>query len=95
MARKRSPRLVNQKYIAEHAELLRQPAMLAHFEAQLLGVSRERRGSAAVPRTGEHLRKFRGILEAGAAQISPAEVKDIAATAAALIKSATREKRGR
>ena len=87
--------LVGQKYSAEGASLLRRPAMLAHFETELTEATRERRGSAIVTRTGEHLRNYRRILEASGAEVSPAAAKEIAQVAAALIKSATGDKRSR
>ena len=87
--------LIGQKYSAAEAELLRQPAMLAHFESHISEMTRERRGGSAVARTGEHLQDFRRITESAGAQISPAAAKEIAAVAAALIKSARREQRSR
>ena len=87
--------LIGQKYSAEEAELLRQPAMLAHFESQISEMTRERRGGSAFARTSEHLQDFQRIIESAGAQISPAAAKEIAAVAAALIKSATREQRSR
>ena len=87
--------LVGQKYSAEGAELLRRPLMIAHFETELMEASRERRGSTIVTRTGEHLRNFRRVLDASGAEISPAAAREIAQVAAALIKSATGDKRGR
>ena len=87
--------LIGQKYSAEEAELLRRPAMLAHFEGEIASMTRERRGGSGSARIGEHLQKFRRILNAADGQISPAAAKEIAAVAAALIKSATREPRSR
>lgn len=86
--------LISQKYSPQEAELLRQPEMLRHFQKELEG-SRERRGSTSTMRTGEHLRNFRRILEGSDHGVSPAATKEIAQAAAALIRSATVDKRGR
>lgn len=87
--------LVGQKYSADQAELLRQAAMLAHFEAEISSMTRERRGGAVASRLGEHLRKYRQIIEAAGPQLSPAAAKEIAQVAATLIRSAAGEKRSR
>ena len=87
--------LMGQKYSPEHAELLRQTAMLAHFESHLSRINRERQGGAGFARTTEPLQKFRQILEASGSQISPGAAKEIAVVAATLIRSAAREPRSR
>lgn len=87
--------LIGQRYSAEGAALLRQKAMLAHFESEFAEMNRERQGGPAFARTSEPLQKFRRILDASGAQISPAAAKEIAAVAAALIRSAAREPRSR
>jgi hypothetical protein len=78
--------LVLQNYSRDHAELLRQPALLDYFEKQLAGMSGDIRTNPIIGRMREGTRKIRLLLASDDAQISQKKVKEIATIAEELRK---------
>lgn len=78
--------LVLQNYSRDHAELLRQPALLDYFEKQLAGMSGDIRTNPIIGRMREDIRKIRLLLASKDGKISREKVKEIATIAEELRK---------
>jgi hypothetical protein len=74
--------LVLQDYSAENAALLRQPALLDHFEKQLMAMQADRK----LTRMGDGVRKVRTLLGPGDAPLQKEAVGQIASVAEGLLK---------
>ena len=87
--------LVSQNYAAERAELLRQPALLRHFEKQLAIVGGDSRRPLVMAKATRSLEQFRRILEAAGDEISPAAAQEIGVVSAEFINSLNAKNRKR
>ena len=77
--------LVLQDYSAEKAALLRQPALLDHFEKELLALRGNLKSKAILLRIREGIQKTRGLLGAGEVPIQKETVQQIAKVAEELL----------
>ena len=75
--------LILQRYSAEDAELLRQPALLDRFEKQL----RAMRPNASVSEMHEGVRKMRALVAASRDPISEQSVRDLSVICDELLRS--------
>lgn len=82
--------LVAQNYSDENAQLLRQPAVLSHFETQLAGLDGNLKRDPIVVRMAEGVREMKRVTTSGEAQVSRAEVQTISRLSAKLLKSLSR-----
>jgi flagellar biosynthesis regulator FlaF len=77
--------LLLQNYSSQSAELLRQPALLDHFDKQLAEMKNKMRTNPVVMRMRDGIRKVQRAL-AGDAPISPEKVKEISTISAGLLE---------
>jgi hypothetical protein len=78
--------LILQNYSNQAAELLRQPALLDHFEKGLAGMSNRMRTNRMVVRIRDGMQKIRPLIASGDAQISQEKVKEISVVSEDLLK---------
>ena len=78
--------LILQNYSNQAAELLRQPALLDHFEKGLAGMSNRMRTNRMVVRIRDGMQKIRPLIASGDAQISQEKVKEISVVSEDLVK---------
>jgi flagellar biosynthesis regulator FlaF len=78
--------LVLQNYSNQKAELLRQPALLDHFEKRLAGMSDDIRTNRMVVRMREGIEKIRPLVASEDTQISQKKVKEISIVSEELLK---------
>lgn len=78
--------LVLQNYSNQKAELLRQPALLDHFEKRLAGMSDDIRTNPMVVRMREGIQKIRPLVASEDVQISQKKVKEISIVSEELLK---------
>jgi len=81
--------LVVQNYTPEDAELLRQPALLDEFQAQLAKIGGPSRSKALLARMREGIVRTRSLVAADENEISPEELQQIVAISDELLKSLT------
>jgi len=79
--------LVLQNYSSQQAELLRQPALLDHFEKQLAATSDDMRTNPTIVRMRHGIRKIRPLITSQDTQISEKEVEEISTISAELLKT--------
>jgi hypothetical protein len=77
---------VLQNYSNQNAELLRQPALLNHFEKRVATMSGDIRANPMMIRMREGMEKIRPVLESGNGQISKEKVKEISTISEDLLK---------
>jgi hypothetical protein len=82
--------LVSQNYSSQNAELLRQPALLDHFEKRLAGMSDDVRTSPMIVRMREGIEKIRRLVTSDNPQISRKGVKEISTVSEDLLKGLSR-----
>jgi hypothetical protein len=82
--------LVLQNYSNQAAELLRQPALLDHFDKQLAGMSDNIRTNPMIVRMREGIQKIRPLVASEDAQISQEKVKTISTVSEELLKDLSR-----
>jgi hypothetical protein len=82
--------LVLQNYSSQNAELLRQPALLDHFEKRLAGMSDDIRTKRMIVRMREGIQKIRPLVTAEEPQISLEKVKEISTVSKDLLKGLSR-----
>lgn len=80
-------RLILQNYSEENAALLRQPALLNHFESQLSEMPAEIRSKANVVRMQEGILKIRSLLSSDEKAISKQSVQEVANITEELLRS--------
>jgi hypothetical protein len=78
--------LVLQNYSNQAAELLRQPALLDHFEKQLAGMSDDIRTNLMIVRMRDVIQKIRPLVASENAQMSQEKVKEISTLSEELLK---------
>jgi len=71
-----------QNYSSQQAELLRQPALLDHFEKQLAATSDDMRTNPTIVRMRHGIRKIRPLITSQDTQISEKEVEEISTISA-------------
>jgi flagellar biosynthesis regulator FlaF len=82
--------LVLQSYSSQNAELLRQPALLDHFEKRLAGISDGVRTKSMIGRMREGIQKIRPLVASEDFQISQEKVKEISNVSEELLKGLSR-----
>lgn len=82
--------LVLQSYSSQNAELLRQPALLDHFEKRLAGMSDGVRTKPMIVRMREGIQKIRPLVASEDFQISQEKVKEISTVSEDLLKGLSR-----
>ena len=82
--------LVLQNYSIQNADLLRQPALLDHFEKRLAGMSGDIRANPTIVRMREGMQKIRPLLAPENVQISKQKVKEISTISEDLLKGFSR-----
>jgi flagellar biosynthesis regulator FlaF len=82
--------LVLQNYSSQDAELLRQPALLDHFEKRLAGMSDDIRTKPMIVRMREGIQKIRPLVASDNPQISQKKVKEISTVSEDLLKRLSR-----
>ncbi len=82
--------LVLQNYSSQNAELLRQPALLDHFEKRLAGMSDDVRTKPTIVRMREGIQKIRPLVASEDLQISQEKVREISNVSKELLKSLSR-----
>jgi flagellar biosynthesis regulator FlaF len=82
--------LVLQNYSRQDAELLRQPALLDHFEKRLAGMSDDVRTKPMIVRMREGIQKIRPLVASEDSQISQKKVKEISTVSKDLLKGLSR-----
>lgn len=78
--------LVLQNYSNQKAELLRQPALLDHFEKRLAGMSDDIRTNQMVAKMRVGMQKIRPLIASEGAPISQEKVKEISTVSKELLK---------
>jgi flagellar biosynthesis regulator FlaF len=82
--------LVLQSYSSQNAELLRQPALLDHFEQRLAGISDGVRTKSMIVSMREGIHKIRPLVASEDFQISREKVKEISTVSEELLKGLSR-----
>jgi hypothetical protein len=82
--------LVLQNYSSQNAELLRQPALLDHFEKRVAGMSEDVRTKPIIVRMREGIQKIRPLVASDNSQISRKRVKEISTVSEELLKGLSR-----
>ena len=82
--------LVLQNYSSQNAELLRQPALLDHFEKRVAGMSEDVRTKPIIVRMREGIQKVRPLVASDNPQISRKRVKEISTVSEELLKGLSR-----
>jgi hypothetical protein len=78
--------LVLQDYSTEKAELLRQPALLDHFERQLIAMQGDIKNQPVLARMRQGIQKVRTLLASNEGSVSRETVGQIASVAESLLK---------
>jgi hypothetical protein len=82
--------LVLQNYSTQNAELLRQPALLDHFEKRLAGMSDDVRTKPMIVKMHEGIQKIRPLVASDNPQISQEKVTEISTVSKKLLKRLSR-----
>jgi hypothetical protein len=82
--------LILQNYSTQNAELLRQPALLDHFDRRLGEMNNDLRTNPMIVRMREAIQKIRPLIAPKDAQISAESVRKIAAVSGDLLRTLNR-----
>ena len=82
--------LVLQDYSAEHAEILRQPAMLDYFEKQLQGMPNRIQNRKIVTKMADGMHRINTLVRDGSAPITQKTVSEIDSICAELVRLSSR-----